>query len=82
MIKCSRITLTDNEIKDIVTVIRSLEGRKTLKKGATKKGSSQEGGFLNFVRPLMTAAVPLMKNVLTALTKKLTAAASATDSAL
>ena len=38
-------------------------------KGSTKKLNSKEGGFLNFLRPLMTTALPLMKNVLTPLAK-------------
>ena len=50
--------------------------------------TSQERGFLSFLKPLMTAGSPLMKNVLTALAKSvlvplgLTAAASATDAAI
>ena len=31
--------------------------------------SSQEGGFLNFLRPLMIASLLLMENVLTLLAK-------------
>ena len=57
------IMLTNNEIKDI-KVIQSLENR-ILLKGTTRKISSQEGGFLNFLRPLMTAGLPLMKNRVT-----------------
>ena len=50
--------------------------------------TSQERGFLSFLRPLMTAGLPLMKNVLTSLAKSvlvplgLTVAASATDAAI
>ena len=57
-------------------------------KGTTRKISSQEGRFLNFVRPLMTAGLPLIKNVLTPEARGvlvqlgLTAAASATDVAI
>ena len=75
----SGMMLTNNEIKDI-KVIMSL--------GTTKKNSSQEGRFLNFLRSLMTVGLPLMKNVLTPLAKSvsippgLTAAASATDAAI
>ena len=82
------ITLTKNEIKDIMKVIRSLENRGILLKGTTKKLTSQEGGFLNFLRPLMTAGLPLMKSVLTPLTKKvlsplgLSAGISAADAAI
>ena len=50
--------------------------------------TSQEGGFLNFLRPLLTAGLPLMKSVLTPLVKTvllpfvLSAAISATDAAI
>ena len=40
-----------------------------LLKETTTKISSQEGGFLDFLRPLMKAGLPLMKSVLTPLTK-------------
>ena len=62
------ITLTNNKIKDIMKVIKSLENRGILLKRTTRKITSQEGGFLN-VRPLMTAGLPLMKSVLTPLAK-------------
>ena len=39
-------------------VIKSLENREILLKGTTRKITSQEGGFLNFLRPLMTAWLP------------------------
>ena len=64
-----RITLTINEIKDIIKLIRSLENRGILLKGTTRKTASQ--GFLNFLRPLMAAGLPLMKNVLTPLAKSI-----------
>ena len=63
------ITLTDNEIKDIIKVINSLENGRTLLKGTTKKITSEEGEFLNFLIPLMTAGLSLMKSVLTHLAK-------------
>ena len=47
--------LKNNEIKYIMKVIKSLENRGILFKGTTKKTTRQEGGFLNFLRPLMTA---------------------------
>ena len=84
----SKLMLTNNEIKYITKVIRSLEKRRILLKGSTKKISSREEGFLNFLRPLMTAGLPLMKNIHASLVKKflmplgLTAVASATDAAL
>ena len=62
--KGSGITITNNEIKDIMKVIKSLENRGILLKGTTRKITTQEGGFLNFLRPLMTAGLPLMKSVL------------------
>ena len=56
-------------------------------KGTTRKVTSQVGGFLNFFRPLKTAALPLMKSLLTQLARsiliplRLTAAASASATA-
>ena len=82
------ITLTNNEIKDILKVIKSLENRGILIKWTTRKNTSQEGGFLNFLKPLMTAGLPLMKNLLTPLPKsvlvpsELTTAASVTDAVI
>ena len=64
----SRITLTNNVIKDIKG-IKSLENREILIKGTTTKLTCQEGGFPNFLRPLMTAGLPLMKSVLTPLAR-------------
>ena len=63
------ITLKNNEIKNIIEVIRSLENRRIFLKGATRKITSQEGGFLNFLKSLMSVGLPLMKNVLTPLAK-------------
>ena len=50
-------------------VIKSLESRTVLSKGTTRKVTSQEGGFLNFLRPLMIVALPLIKSALTPLAK-------------
>ena len=59
------ITLTNNEIKNIIKVIDSLENRRILLKETTRKIASQEGEFLNFIWPLMkTVLNPLTKNVL------------------
>ena len=63
--KGSGTTLTNNEIKDIMKVIKS----SIFLKGTIKKITSQEGGFFNFLRPLMTAGLPIMKSVLTPLPK-------------
>ena len=67
--KGSGITLTNNEIKYIMKVIKSLENRRILLKGTTSKTTSHQGGFLNVLRPLMIVGLPLMKNVLTPLAK-------------
>ena len=64
----SGITLTNNDINSI-KVIKSLENRGILLKRTTRKITSKEGGFLNFLRPLMIAGIPLMKSVLAALAK-------------
>ena len=45
-------------------VIKSLENRGILLKGTTKKYITPEGGFFNFLRPLLTAGLQLMKSVL------------------
>ena len=63
------IALTDNKIKDIIKGIKSLKNRDILLKGTTRKITSQEEGFLNFLRPLITPGLPLMKSVLTSLAK-------------
>ena len=43
--KDSWITLTNNKIKYILKVIKSLENREILLKGTTRKITSQQGGF-------------------------------------
>ena len=84
----SGIALTNNEIQDIMKLIKSLENRGILLKGLTTKVTSQEGEFLNFLRPLITAGLQLMKNVLTPLAKsvlillRLSAKMSAADAAI
>ena len=50
-------------------VIKTLETREILLKGTAIKITSQEGRFLNFPRPLMTAGLLLMKKVITPLAK-------------
>ena len=45
-------------------VIKSLENRGIFLKGTTKKYITPEGGFFNFLRPLLTAGLQLMKSVL------------------
>ena len=86
-VKGDRVTLTNNEIKYIMKVIKSLENRGILIKGTVRKIASKEGGLLNFLRKLVTAGLPLVKNVLTPLAKpvliqfELKAATSETDAA-
>ena len=69
-------------------VIKSLENKIIPLKGRTRRITSQEGGFLNFLRPLMIAALPLMKTVVTPLAKSvllplgLSAGLSAADAAI
>ena len=65
------ISLTNNDIKDIIKVINSLENRGVLLKGTTRKISIHKQEFLNFLRPLMSVGLPIMKNVLTSLAKNL-----------
>ena len=50
-------------------VIKSLENRGISWKVTARKITIQEGGLLNFLRPLMTAGLPLLKIVLNALAK-------------
>ena len=76
-IKSSVINLTNNEIKDIVKVIESLKTIAISLKRTTRKNTSQEGGFLNFLRPLMRAGLPLMKSLITPLAKIFLSAAVA-----
>ena len=52
-------------------VIKSLENRAILLKENTKKMTGQEGGFLNFLIPLMAADLPLVKNVLNSFAKSI-----------
>ena len=61
--------LTNNEIKDIIKVSRSLLNRGILLKETARKITSQEGGLLHFLRPLMSAGLSLMKNVFIPLPK-------------
>ena len=85
-IEGSGIRLRNNEIKDIVNVIkRSLENKGILLKGTFEKVINQNG---RFVGSLMRVGLLLMNYVLTPLAKNIllplavTAAASATDAAI
>ena len=86
-ITISGITLTNNEINYIMKVIKSLENKGILLNRTTRKIASQ-GGFINFLRPLKAAGLPLMKSVLTPIAKNvllplgLSAGMSAADVAI
>ena len=73
--------------KNIIKVINSLENRGIWLKGTTRKIAGQKGRFLSFLKLLMIASLPLMRNVLTPLAKsvliplELTLAGYATDAA-
>ena len=54
LITVSRLMLKNNEIEDIIKVIKSKENRGILLKANTRKITSQEKGNLNFIRPLIT----------------------------
>ena len=56
--------LINSEIKDSMKIINSVENRQILLKGTTRKITTQKGGFLNFLRPLMTVDLSLMKSAL------------------
>ena len=66
----SGITLTKNEIENVIKVLNSFENREILLKETTRKNTSQEGGFLSFLGLLMTAGLSL-KSVLTLLSKSI-----------
>ena len=57
----SRITLTSNEIKDIIKIIRYSKNRGILLKGNAKQAINQKGGFLC---QLMRVDLPLTKTSL------------------
>ena len=50
----SGITLTNNEIRDIMKVIKPLENREVSLKRTTTKITSQKVAFSNFLKTLMT----------------------------
>ena len=60
-----RITPTNNEVKDIIKEMKSLENREILLKRTTRNITGKEGGFLNFLRALMTAGLPLASRMTT-----------------
>ena len=62
----SRIMLTNNELKDIIKVIKYLENRRILLKQTTDKVINQKG---NFFSSSMEVGLPLTNSVLTPLAK-------------
>ena len=86
--KGSGLKVANIKIKYVMKVINSLEYRWIFLKGSTKQITSQKGGFLNFLRPLMSIGLPLTKNLLTPWAKSvvfplgLTTAVSSTDEAI
>ena len=54
------IMFTNNEMKDLIKVIRSLENKGILLKGDTSKINSQKGGLIIFLAPLTRFALSLM----------------------
>ena len=59
--KGSGTTLTNNKVKNITNVIRFLENSDNVLKRTTRKTTIQEGRFIDFLRPLITACLPLTK---------------------
>ena len=80
--------LTNNVTKDILKIISPLENREIFLKGTPEKITFQEGGFLNFLKSLLSVGLPLIKSVLAPLAKivlvplGLTATPSTTDAAI
>ena len=74
--------------KDILKIISPLENREIFLKGTPEKITFQEGGFLNFLKSLLSVGLPLIKSVLAPLAKivlvplGLTATPSTTDAAI
>ena len=62
----SRIMLTNNELKDIIKVIKYLENRRILLKQTTDKVINQKG---NLFSSSMEVGLPLTNSVLTPLAK-------------
>ena len=66
----SGITLTNNEMKYIIEIIKLLQNRGIWLKENTEKSIRKERElFSNFLGPLMSVGLPLMKNVLRQLAK-------------
>ena len=86
--KEAKNVLGDEELNVIGKKDRLTGSEMTLLKGTIRKFPGQEVGFLNFLRPLMSVNLTLIKNILTPLAKSvlvplgLTKAASATNAAI
>ena len=85
------LTLTNNEIEDIMKIVRSLRNRDNLVKGTAERIKSQERGFLgNALGSLMKVGLSLIKSDLTLSAKGVlillglttTTAAPASDAAI
>ena len=88
LLKGLQLILTNNEINDIIKVVKSIENRGIFLKETTGKTISQKAGLFRFLGSLMKVYLPLMTHVLTPLAKivliplTLTTAASATYAAI
>ena len=84
----SGLTITNNEVEDVIKVIRSLGNKEILWKRTTEKNICQKGRFRIFLGQIITFRLPLVKNVFTSLAKmvllplKLMTATSAIDVAI
>ena len=82
------LTITNNEVEDVIKVIRSLGNKEILWKRTTEKNICQKGRFRVFLGQIITFPLPLVKNVFTSLAKsgllplKLMTATSAIDVAI
>ena len=77
----SLVTVTNNEIKNIIKLIRYLGNGRIVLKQTTEKIIDQEGGFLNFLGPTIKHVLtPISENVLLLL--GVTAVVSASDAAI
>ena len=87
-ITASALTITNNEVEDVIKVIRSLGNKEILWKRTTEKNVCQKGTFRIFLGQIITFRLPLVKNVFTSLAKmvllplKLMTATSAIDVAI
>ena len=59
----SWITLTNNEAKNIINVIKSLEDREILLKETARKNNNQQGGPLNFFCPISKSCFTINKKM-------------------